>query len=81
MIFVPTPKGIPGSISITKEVTILVEVWRSGTINIGPKEIVKSYVPEGLTNDKPWLSKVLERMYVDAFIHGWKHAKEDQSAE
>ena len=23
-----------------------------------------------------WLSKVLERIYVDAFIHGYKHAKE-----
>ena len=23
-----------------------------------------------------WLSKVLERIYIDAFIHGYKHAKE-----
>jgi hypothetical protein len=23
-----------------------------------------------------WFSKVIERVYIDAFIHGWKHAKE-----
>ena len=25
-----------------------------------------------------WLEKLLHQVYVDAFIHGWKHAKEEE---
>jgi len=28
-----------------------------------------------------WLQTILERVYVDAFIHGWKHAKEDNNSK